>query len=84
VAIDSLPQRTCTGSARAIDRQYEEVYLRAYDTVSEARASLVRYVAFYNARRPHSSIEDSTPDEEYLGVQATESGSVIETGFPTA
>jgi putative transposase len=71
-------------SARAIDRQYEEVYLRAYDTVSEARASLVRYVAFYNARRPHSSIEDSTPDEEYLGVQATESGSVIETGFPIA
>lgn len=52
--------------------------------MSEARASLVRYVAFYNARRPHSSIEDSTPDEEYLGVQAAESGSVIETGFPTA
>jgi hypothetical protein len=46
--MDSLPQRTCTRSARAIDRQYEEVYLRAYDTVSEARASLVRYVAFYN------------------------------------
>jgi putative transposase len=29
--------------------KYEEVYLRAYDTVSDARASLGRYVAFYNA-----------------------------------
>ena len=34
--------------------QYEEVYLRAYDTVSEARLSIGRYLAFYNGRRPHS------------------------------
>ena len=33
--------------------KYEEVYLRAYDSVSEARASLGRYLAFYNGRRPH-------------------------------
>src|SRR3970282_601470 len=32
--------------------KYEEVYLRAYDTVSEARASIARYVAFYNQRPP--------------------------------
>jgi putative transposase len=49
--------------------KYEEVYLRAYDTVSEARESLKRYVEFYNARRPHSSIEDRTPDEAYFGMQ---------------
>jgi putative transposase len=49
--------------------KYEEVYLRAYETVSEARASLARYVEFYNARRPHSSLEDRTPDEAYLGLQ---------------
>ena len=49
--------------------KYEEVYLRAYDTVSEARASIARYVEFYNARRPHSSLEDRTPDEAYFGVQ---------------
>src|SRR4051794_8913224 len=36
--------------------KYEEVYLRAYDTVSEARASIGRYLAFYNGRRPHSSL----------------------------
>ncbi len=49
--------------------KYEEVYLRAYDTVSEARASIARYVEFYNARRPHSSIEDRTPDEAYFAMQ---------------
>jgi len=50
--------------------KYEEVYLRAYDTVSEARASIARYMTFYNARRPHSSIGDQTPDEAYFGMQA--------------
>jgi putative transposase len=42
--------------------KYEEVYLRAYDTVSEARASIGRYLEFYNRRRPHSSLDGSTPD----------------------
>jgi putative transposase len=37
--------------------KYEEVYLRAYDTVSEARASIGRYLTFYNGRRPHSSLD---------------------------
>jgi putative transposase len=49
--------------------KYEEVYLRAYDTVSEARSSITRYVSFYNTRRPHSSLEDRTPDEAYFGLQ---------------
>jgi putative transposase len=49
--------------------KYEEVYLRAYDTVSEARHSIARYVEFYNARRPHSSLDDRTPDEAYFALQ---------------
>ena len=49
--------------------KYEEVFLRAYDTVSGARASIVRYLEFYNTRRPHSSIGDRTPDEAYFGMQ---------------
>src|SRR4051794_39608784 len=36
--------------------KYEEVYLRAYDTVAEARNSLASYFSFYNSRRPHSSL----------------------------
>jgi len=46
--------------------KYEEVYLRAYDSVSEARASLGRYLAFYNGRRPHSSLGARTPEQVYL------------------
>jgi putative transposase len=46
--------------------KYEEVYLRAYASVSEARASIGRYLAFYNARRPHSSLGGQTPDQVYL------------------
>jgi putative transposase len=46
--------------------KYEEVYLRAYDTVSQARACLGRYLAFYNGRRPHSSLDRQTPDQAYF------------------
>jgi putative transposase len=49
--------------------KYEEVYLRAYDTVSDARASLGRYIAFYNTRRPHSSLDRQTPDRAYFNRQ---------------
>jgi putative transposase len=47
--------------------KYEEVYLRAYDTVSQARSSIARYFNFYNGRRPHSSLDRQTPDRAYFG-----------------
>jgi putative transposase len=46
--------------------KYEEVYLRAYDSVSEARASIGRYLGFYNGRRPHLSLDGATPDQAYF------------------
>jgi putative transposase len=46
--------------------KYEEVYLRAYDSVGEARASLGRYLDFYNRKRPHSSLAARTPDRAYF------------------
>ena len=45
--------------------KYAEVYLRAYESVSEARARIGRYFEFYNARRPHSSLSGTTPDKFY-------------------
>jgi putative transposase len=42
-------------------------YLRAYDSVGEARASIGRYLEFYNRKRPHSSLDAQTPDQAYLG-----------------
>jgi putative transposase len=46
--------------------KYEEVYLRAYASVSEARAGIGRYLTFYNSRRPHSSLDGRTPDQAYF------------------
>lgn len=46
--------------------KYEEVYLRAYASVSEARAGIGRYLGFYNSRRPHSSLDGKTPDQAYF------------------
>ncbi len=46
--------------------KYEEVYLRAYDGVGEARSSIARYLDFYNGRRPHSSLDGATPDQAYF------------------
>jgi putative transposase len=46
--------------------KYEEVYLRAYDSVSDARASIGHYLGFYNSRRPHSSLDRQTPDHAYF------------------
>src|SRR6202011_5190594 len=44
----------------------EGVYLRAYESGSEARPSIGRYLDFYNGRRPHSSLDGTTPDQAYF------------------
>jgi putative transposase len=46
--------------------KYEEVYLRAYESVSHAKASLDKYFDFYNTRRPHSKLARRTPDQVYF------------------
>jgi putative transposase len=46
--------------------KYEEVYLRAYDTVAEARRLIGRYLDFFNRKRPHSSLAARTPDHAYF------------------
>ena len=48
--------------------KYEEVYLKAYANVPEARASLGKYLAFYNATRPHQSLGRQTPDQAYFNA----------------
>ena len=46
--------------------KYEEVYLHAYDSVSEARSRIGLYIQFFNSRRPHSSLQAQTPDQVYF------------------
>jgi putative transposase len=48
--------------------KYERVYLKAYDSVSAARADIADYLAWYNTHRSHSSLGRITPDEQYLAV----------------
>ena len=45
--------------------KYERVYLYAYDSVGEARTSIMDYLAWYNQARPHSKLSKMTPDEAY-------------------
>ena len=46
--------------------KYAEVYLHAYDSASDAKRGLGSYLTFYNQSRPHSSLDDQTPDEFYF------------------
>lgn len=48
--------------------KYEEVYLHAYQSVPEARSGIGKYLAFYNSRRPHSSLDRMTPDQVYFNA----------------
>jgi len=49
--------------------KYERVYLKAYDGVSAARADIAAYLDWYNALRPHSSLERLTPDQSYFATR---------------
>ena len=59
----------------ALAVKYEEVYLRAYDAVSDARTSISKYLAFYNSGRPHSSLDRMTPDGGLLQCAGANPGS---------
>ena len=48
--------------------KYEEVYLKAYESLPEARRELAAYFDFYNRRRRHQGLEGRTPDEVYCST----------------
>jgi putative transposase len=45
--------------------KYNEVYLKAYESIAYARKELAKFFDRYNARRPHQGLNDRTPDEAY-------------------
>ena len=69
-------QQSMDGKGRWVDNvfverlwksvKYEEVYLHAYDSVTQAGQGLERYFRFYNERRPHASLDGQTPDQVYF------------------
>jgi len=52
--------------------KYEEVYLKGYENIPEARRELAAYFDFYNHRRRHQGLEDRTPDEVYWATLQTQ------------
>ena len=70
--------------------KYEEVYLKAYPTVAEARAGIGAYLEFYNQQRPHQALSYRTPAEVYIngrevkGLPAHEAGLPSEVVIPSA
>ena len=50
--------------------KYEEVYLKGYETIEEARAGIAAYIEFYNYQRWHQALEYRTPWEVYCGTEA--------------
>jgi putative transposase len=51
--------------------KYEEVYLKGYESIPEARRELAAYFDFYNMRRRHQGLEDRTPDQVYWSTLLT-------------
>ena len=47
--------------------KYEEVYLKAYETIAQARTGIGTYFQFYNSERRHQSMNRQTPDQVYMG-----------------
>jgi putative transposase len=45
--------------------KYECIYLHAFESGSEVRQGLKKWIDFYNTQRPHSSLDDKTPSEAY-------------------
>jgi len=78
--IESLEKRniqiSMDGKGRAMDNvfserlwrsvKYEEVYIKDYETVCDAKERISRYMNFYNWERPHQSLDYKTPAEVYF------------------
>ena len=58
--------------------KYEEVYLRDYQMIPEARRGICEWLEFYNHHRPHQELDYRTPAEVYGIGKMNESGTVTE------
>jgi putative transposase len=56
--------------------KYQEVYLKAYESITHARRELAEFFDRYNARRPHQGLNDRTPDEVYFSTLPKERDAV--------
>ncbi len=57
--------------------KYENVYLKSYNTIKEAREGINQYIEIYNSQRIHSSLGYKTPDMVYYNLSNEMLGSKI-------
>lgn len=77
ILLENGIQISMDGRGRAFDNifterfwrtvKYEEVYIKDYQTLREARESLTKYIQFYNEKRLHQSLNYQTPAEVHYG-----------------
>ena len=60
--------------------KYEEVYLKDYSDMHEAKICLGRYFDFYNTEQPHQSLKNMTPEEVYYGLDEKVNRNYLEGG----
>ena len=63
--------------------KYEEVYLKAYQTVAETGTGINAYLEFYNRQRPHQALGYRTPAEVYQHGQEERGAAAEEAGLPS-
>lgn len=63
--------------------KYEEVYLKSYRTIDEARIGIANYFQLYNNERPHQSLEYKTPFEVYYGKKANKISATADSRLTT-
>jgi putative transposase len=56
--------------------KYQEIYLKAYESITHAKKELTKFFDRYNARRPHQGLDDRTPDEVYFSTLTKERDAV--------
>jgi putative transposase len=61
--------------------KYEDMYLKAYNTVADARENIGSYILFYNEQRPHQSLDYRTPAEVYFSGKK-DSEKLLNTSVP--
>ena len=45
--------------------KYEDVLLKSYESLIEARKAIAAYIEFYNSVRPHQALKYKTPNQVY-------------------
>jgi len=70
------------GAGRAIDNvfierlwrtlKYDHIYLNPADSGTTCREGISEYLNYYNQERPHSSLNDQTPDEAYYHTRSNQ------------